>query len=54
MRLTEVFWFANDVPALVHASLQALNQAEQAGPSPELARAYSIMCLAAGSDPFTH
>jgi class 3 adenylate cyclase len=51
MRLTEVFWFANDVPALVHASLQALNQAEQAGPSSELARAYSIMCLAAGSVP---
>ena len=51
MRLTEVFWFANDVPALVHASLQALNLAEQAGPSPELARAYSIMCLAAGSVP---
>jgi tetratricopeptide (TPR) repeat protein len=51
MRLTEVFWFANDIPALVHASLQALNQAEQAGPSPELARAYSIMCLAAGSVP---
>jgi class 3 adenylate cyclase/tetratricopeptide (TPR) repeat protein len=51
MRLTEVFWFANDVPALIHASLQALNQAERAGPSPELARAYSIMCLAAGSVP---
>ena len=51
MRLTEVFWFANDVPALVHASLQALNRAERAGPSPELARAYSIMCLAAGSVP---
>src|SRR5512132_595931 len=51
MRLTEVFWCANDVPALVHASLQALNRAEQAGPSPELARAYSIMCLAAGSVP---
>jgi tetratricopeptide (TPR) repeat protein len=51
MRLTEVFWFANDVPALVHASLQALNLAERAGPSPELARAYSIMCLAAGSVP---
>jgi tetratricopeptide (TPR) repeat protein len=51
MRLTEVFWFANDVPALVHAGIQALNQAERAGPSPELARAYSIMCLAAGSIP---
>ena len=51
LRLTEVFWFANDVPALVHASIQALNQAEGAGPSPELARAYSIMCLAAGSVP---
>ena len=51
MRLTEVFWFANNVPSLVHAGIQALNLAERAGPSPELARAYSIMCLAAGSIP---
>ena len=51
MRLTEVFWFANDVPALVHAGIRALNLAERAGPSPELARAYSIICLAAGSIP---
>jgi class 3 adenylate cyclase len=51
MRLTEVFWFANNVPSLVHAGIQALNLAERAGPSPELARAYSIMCLAAGRIP---
>ena len=51
IRLTEVFWFANDVPPLVHAGIRALNLAERAGPSPELARAYSIMCLAAGSIP---
>jgi tetratricopeptide (TPR) repeat protein len=51
IRLTEVFWFANDVPALVHAGIRALNLAERAGPSPELARAYAIMCLAAGGIP---
>jgi class 3 adenylate cyclase/tetratricopeptide (TPR) repeat protein len=51
MRLTEVSWFANDVPALVHAALRALNLAERAGPSPELARAYAVICLAAGSIP---
>jgi class 3 adenylate cyclase/tetratricopeptide (TPR) repeat protein len=51
MRLTEVFWFANDVPALVHAGIRALNLAERAGPSPELARAYAIMCLSAGGIP---
>ncbi len=51
IRLTEVFWFANDVPALVHAGIRALNLAERAGPSPELARAYAIMCLSAGSIP---
>jgi predicted ATPase len=51
IRLTEVFWFANDVPALVHAGIRALNLAERAGPSPELARAYAIMCLSAGGIP---
>jgi class 3 adenylate cyclase/tetratricopeptide (TPR) repeat protein len=51
IRLTEVYWFANDVPALVHAGIRALNLAERAGPSPELARAYAIICLAAGSIP---
>jgi tetratricopeptide (TPR) repeat protein len=51
IRLTEVYWFANDVPALVHAGIRALNLAERAGPSPELARAHAIICLAAGSIP---
>ena len=51
IRLTEVFWFANDTPALGHAGLRALNSAERAGPSPELARAYAMLCLAAGSIP---
>jgi class 3 adenylate cyclase/tetratricopeptide (TPR) repeat protein len=51
IRLTEVYWFANDVPSLVHASVRALNLAERDGPSPELARAYAIMCLAAGNIP---
>jgi hypothetical protein len=50
-RLTEVFWFANDTPALGHAGIRALNLAERAGPSPELARAYAMLCLAAGSIP---
>jgi class 3 adenylate cyclase/tetratricopeptide (TPR) repeat protein len=51
IRLTEVFWFANDTPALGHAGLRALNSAERAGPSPELARAYAMLTLAAGSIP---
>jgi tetratricopeptide (TPR) repeat protein len=51
IRLTEVFWFANDAPALGHAGLRALNLAERAGPSSELARAYAMLCLAAGSIP---
>jgi class 3 adenylate cyclase/tetratricopeptide (TPR) repeat protein len=51
VRLVEVYWFANDTPSLVHAGLRALNLAERAGPSPELARAYAIMCLSAGSIP---
>ena len=46
-----MFWFANDTPALGHAGLRALNSAERAGPSPELARAYAMLCLAAGSIP---
>jgi class 3 adenylate cyclase/tetratricopeptide (TPR) repeat protein len=51
IRLTEVFYFANDTPALGHAGLRALNLAERAGPSPELARAYAMLSVAAGSIP---
>jgi len=51
IRLTEVFYFANDTPALGHAGIRALNLAERAGPSPELARAYAMLSVAAGSIP---
>jgi class 3 adenylate cyclase/tetratricopeptide (TPR) repeat protein len=51
IRLVEVHWFANRTPFLVHAGLASLNLAERIGPSPELARAYAIMTLAAGSIP---
>jgi class 3 adenylate cyclase/tetratricopeptide (TPR) repeat protein len=51
IRLTEVYWFANDTPSLAHAGLRALNLAENAGSSPELARALAIMCISAGSIP---
>jgi class 3 adenylate cyclase/tetratricopeptide (TPR) repeat protein len=50
-RLVETYWFANETLPLVHAALRAVNLAERAGPSPELARAYAIMCLASGSVP---
>jgi len=40
-----------NTPALAHAGIRALNLAERAGPSSELARAYAILCLAAGSIP---
>jgi class 3 adenylate cyclase len=51
IRLTEVFYFANDAMALGHAGIRALNLAEEAGPSPELARAYAMLSVAAGSIP---
>ncbi|GIW70500.1 MAG: adenylate/guanylate cyclase domain-containing protein [Planctomycetota bacterium] len=50
-RLVETFWFTNEPLRLVHAGLRALNLAERAGPSPELARAYATMAIAAGSVP---
>ena len=50
-RLVETYWFENDVARMVNAGLRALNLAERAGPSPELARAYATMCLSAGSIP---
>ncbi|MBI3302236.1 MAG: hypothetical protein HYZ72_09220 [Deltaproteobacteria bacterium] len=51
MRLFETYWFANEMLPLVHACIRALNLAENAGPSPELARAYAVMCVSAGSMP---
>jgi hypothetical protein len=51
IRLVETYWFANETAPLVNAGVSALNLAEAAGPYPELARAYAMMCLAAGSVP---
>jgi hypothetical protein len=50
-RLVETYWFENDVWRMVFSALHALNFAEQAGPSEELARCYAIVGLAAGSIP---
>lgn len=46
-------YFLDNLPAhSLHAALQALNLGEQAGPSPELVRAYAIGCVTAGSIPW--
>ncbi len=50
-RLVETHWFENDVGRMVFSALHALNFAERAGPSIELARCYAIVGLAAGSIP---
>jgi len=47
-RLGEVYYWSNETLAAIYAALRTLNLAEQAGPSPELARAYANMCLVAG------
>lgn len=47
-RLTEVHYFANQKLPSFYAVMQALNLAEAVGPSPELVRAYSSMCLGMG------
>jgi tetratricopeptide (TPR) repeat protein len=47
-RLTEIYYFSQDRPLLLNAAFQALNLSERAGPSPELARAYANMGVAAG------
>ncbi|MCB9633171.1 MAG: AAA family ATPase [Sandaracinus sp.] len=50
-RLVESHWFDNDAPRMLDAALHALNLAERAGPSPELARAYATLGLATGGLP---
>jgi tetratricopeptide (TPR) repeat protein len=50
-RLMETYWFVNETLPLIHAGIRALNLAERAGPSPELARAYAVMSISAGSIP---
>jgi class 3 adenylate cyclase/tetratricopeptide (TPR) repeat protein len=47
-RLGEVLYLANERGPLVHAVLSALNLAEAAGRSPQLARTYANSCFAAG------
>jgi class 3 adenylate cyclase/tetratricopeptide (TPR) repeat protein len=47
-RLAEIFYLSNNREELFHALLATVNLAEQAGPSPELARAYANSCIAAG------
>src|SRR5439155_22410495 len=50
-RLAEIHYFASDRIALLNSILHTANLAEEAGLSPELARAYSNMCLAVGLVP---
>jgi len=50
-RLGETYFFANETLATVFCTLRTLNLAERAGPTPELARAYANMTIAAGLAP---
>ena len=51
VRLVETYWFSDNTLALAYAAVAGLNVAERAGPSPDLARAYAIVCLASSSVP---
>ena len=51
VRLVETYWFCNDSLRMLYAAVAGLNVAERAGPSPDLARAYAIVCMASGSVP---
>jgi class 3 adenylate cyclase len=44
-------YFSDNTFGAVYATLQTVNLAERAGPSPELARAYAASCMAAGLVP---
>jgi class 3 adenylate cyclase len=46
--LGEIYYFANETLPSLHTALRSLNLAEQAGPSPELTRAYANMAVGAG------
>ena len=50
-QLAEIHYLANDTLGFLYACLRMLNLAEQAGPSPELARAFSNMGLTAATIP---
>lgn len=49
--LSPLFYVLNQTGALLYTLLQAVNLAERAGPSRELAEAYAGMCIAAGIIP---
>ncbi len=49
--LAEIYYHANEIVAAIYCAQRALNLAERAGPSPELARAYANSCYAAGVIP---
>ncbi|HEY1011668.1 MAG TPA: adenylate/guanylate cyclase domain-containing protein, partial [Herpetosiphonaceae bacterium] len=50
-RLGPIYYLNNETNPVILASVRGLNLAEGAGPSPELARLYANMCLAAGLIP---
>jgi class 3 adenylate cyclase/tetratricopeptide (TPR) repeat protein len=51
-QLAEIHYLANDTFSFLYACLRMLNVAEQAGPSPELARAFANMGLTAATIPW--
>lgn len=50
-RLSHIIFFDNQTVPLLYASMRALNLAENAPPSPELARAYATICYSVGLVP---
>jgi serine/threonine protein kinase/tetratricopeptide (TPR) repeat protein len=50
-RLLQIFYYRGQQLEMLHATLKTLNLSEQLGPSPELARAYSIAHAVAGVMP---
>ncbi|MDQ3978319.1 MAG: hypothetical protein M3314_02040, partial [Actinomycetota bacterium] len=51
VRLVETYWLSDNSLPMAYAALAGLNVAERGGPSPDLARAYAIVCMACGSVP---
>ncbi len=43
--LAQVYYFSNNLTLIVNSTLYATNLAERAGPSPELAQSYALMCI---------
>ncbi len=49
--ISNLCYYSQDMALGVYAAFRSLNLAERAGPSPELARSYATMCVAAGLMP---